>query len=138
MVAERFDEAMAAFEELGGDVVVKPLFGSEGRGIVRVSDADTAYRVFRALELGRYIYCLQEFVPHGREDIRAFVVGERVIGAMLRRGPGWKTNAAQGAKGEPLELDEQPRRPEPARGARGGRRARRRRHPRPAMTASTA
>ena len=106
VVAERFEEALAAYEELGGDVVVKPLFGSEGRGMVRVSDVDTAYRVFRALELGRYIYCLQEFVPHGREDIRAFVVGERVIGAMLRRGHGWKTNAAQGARGEPLELDE--------------------------------
>ena len=106
VVAERFDEALAAYEELGGDVVVKPLFGSEGRGIVRVSDSDTAYRVFRALELGRYIYCVQEFVPHGREDIRVFVVGERVIGAMLRRGQGWKTNAAQGAIGEPVELDD--------------------------------
>ena len=63
VVCERFEEAMAAYQELGGDVVVKPLFGSEGRGIVRVSDIDTAYRVFRALELGRYIYCLQEFVP---------------------------------------------------------------------------
>ncbi len=129
LVAERFDEALAAFEELGGDVVVKPLFGSEGRGIVRVSDSDTAYRVFRALELGRYIYCVQEFVPHGREDIRVFVVGERVIGAMLRRGQGWKTNAAQGAIGEPVELDDQSGRPEPAGDAGGRRRARRRRHP---------
>jgi len=58
VVTERFDEAMAAFHELGGDVVVKPIFGSEGRGIVRVSDPDTAYRVFRALELGRYVYYL--------------------------------------------------------------------------------
>ena len=106
VVAERFEEALAAYEELGGDVVVKPLFGSEGKGIVRITDIDTAYRVFRALELGRYIFCLQEFVPHGCEDIRAFVVGERVIGAMLRRAEGWKTNASQGAKGEPLELDE--------------------------------
>ena len=106
VVAERFEEALVAFEEFGGDVVVKPLFGSEGRGIVRVTDGDTAYRVFRALELGRYIYCVQEFVPHGHEDIRIFVVGERVVGAMLRRGHGWKTNAAQGAKGEPVESDD--------------------------------
>jgi RimK family alpha-L-glutamate ligase len=106
VVAERFEEAMSAFEELGGDVVVKPLFGSEGRGIVRVSDGDTAYRVFRALELGRYIYCVQEFVPHGSEDIRIFVVGARVIGAMVRRGEGWKTNVSQGATGEPLEPDD--------------------------------
>ena len=106
VVAERFEDAMAAYEELGGDVVVKPLFGSEGRGIVRVTDADTAYRALRALDLGRYIYCLQEFVPHGHEDIRVFVVGDRVVGAMLRRANGWKTNAAQGAKGEPFEPDD--------------------------------
>ncbi len=105
IVAERFEDAMAAYEALGGDVVVKPLFGSEGRGIVRVTDADTAYRAFRALELGRYIYCLQEFVPHGCADIRVFVVGDRVVGAMTRRGDGWKTNAAQGARVEPFEAD---------------------------------
>lgn len=107
VVSECFDDAMAAFEELGGDVVVKPLFGSEGRGMVRVSDADSAYRVLRALELGRYIYCLQEFVPHGLTDIRAFVVGDRVIAAMTRHGKSWKTNAAQGATAEPLALSPQ-------------------------------
>lgn len=106
LVSERFDAALAAFDELGGDIVVKPLFGSEGRGMVRVSDADTAYRVFRALELSRYVYCLQEFVPHGCADIRAFVVGGRVIGAMLRRGEDWKTNAAQGARGEPFDVNQ--------------------------------
>ncbi len=106
VVAERFDDAMSAYQELGGDVVVKPLFGSEGRGIVRVTEADTAYRTFRALELGRYVYCIQEFVPHGHEDIRAFVVGGDVIGTMLRRASGWKTNASQGAIGERLEPDD--------------------------------
>lgn len=104
VVTERFDEALAAFEELGGDVVVKPLFGSEGRGMVRVSDEEIAYRVFRALEQGRYLYYVQEFVPHGCEDIRAFVVGGQVIAAMVRRGASWKTNIAQGAAAEPLEL----------------------------------
>ncbi len=98
VVSERFDDALAAFDELGGDVVVKPLFGSEGRGMVRVSDVDSAYRAFRALELGRYIYCVQAYIPHGLEDIRVFVVGDRVIGAMIRRGTHWKTNAAQGER----------------------------------------
>jgi RimK family alpha-L-glutamate ligase len=95
VVTERFDEALAAFDELGGDVVVKPIFGSEGRGMVRVSDPDTAYRVFRALELGRYVYYLQEFVPHGCEDIRVFVVGEEVVAAMVRRGKNWSLCAAR-------------------------------------------
>lgn len=106
VVTERFDEALAAFDELGGDVVVKPIFGSEGRGMVRVSDPDTAYRVFRALELGRYVYYLQEFVPHGCEDIRVFVIGEEVVAAMVRRGKNWKTNVAQGAVTAALPLND--------------------------------
>ena len=47
-------EALAAFEDLGGDVVVKPLFGSEGRGLVRVSDRELAWRTLpRARAAGR-------------------------------------------------------------------------------------
>lgn len=106
IVTEGFDEALNAFHELGDDIVVKPLFGSAGRGMVRISDIDTAYRVFRALELGRYVYCLQEFVPHGCEDIRVFVVGGKVAAAMVRQGQTWKTNVAQGAKASPLDPDD--------------------------------
>ncbi len=105
IVTERFDDAMDAFDELGGDVVVKPLFGSEGRGMVRVSDRDMAYRVFRALELGRYVYYLQVYVPHGCEDIRVFVVGDTAVAAMMRRGKTWKTNISNGARAERLRPD---------------------------------
>jgi RimK family alpha-L-glutamate ligase len=103
-VCERLDDALLAFEALGGDVVVKPLFGSEGRGIVRVSDPDLAYRTCRALEVTRSVFYLQEFVPHGGRDIRAFVVGGRLLAAMTRQATGWKTNVSQGARTEPLVL----------------------------------
>jgi len=105
IVTERFDDALAAFHELGGDVVVKPLFGAEGRGMVRVTDSDSAFRVFKALELGNYIYYLQQFVPHNCEDIRVFVIDGEVAAAMLRRGKDWKTNIANGATATPLVLD---------------------------------
>jgi RimK family alpha-L-glutamate ligase len=105
-VCERLDDALVAFEALGGDVVVKPLFGSEGRGIVRVSDPDLAYRTFRALELTRSVFYLQEFIAHGGRDIRAFVVGGRLLAAMTRRAAGWKTNVSQGARPESLALPE--------------------------------
>jgi RimK family alpha-L-glutamate ligase len=105
IVTERFADALEAFDTLGGDVVVKPLFGSEGRGIVRVTDKETAYRVFRALELGRYIYYLQEYLPHGCEDIRVFVIGGKAVAAMTRRGTTWKANMSYGAKAEPLKID---------------------------------
>src|SRR5260370_38997462 len=50
VVCQDADMALEAFPTLGGDVVVKPLFGSEGRGMVRVSDAELAWRTFRTLE----------------------------------------------------------------------------------------
>jgi len=105
MVFEQPDDAMDAFVALGGDVVVKPIFGSLGRGMVRVSDPDIAHRVFRALELGRYVYYLQTFVPHNREDLRVFVIGGEAVAGMIRRGETWKTNVAQGADVAPLRLD---------------------------------
>jgi RimK family alpha-L-glutamate ligase len=104
ITCERFEDAMAAIEELGGDVVLKPLFGAEGRGMVRISDPDIAYRTFRALELARSVYYLQAYVPHAGRDIRAFVIGDRVFGAMIRRGESWKTNVAQGATVEAVDL----------------------------------
>lgn len=103
LVTEDFETALAVCRELG-DVVIKPLFGSEGKGMVRITDEETAYRVLRAWELNRYIYYLQEYVPHSQEDIRAFVVGEKVVAAMLRRGKGWKTNVSQGAAIKPVSL----------------------------------
>ncbi len=105
IVTECFDEAVAAFAELGGDVVLKPLFGSEGKGMLRLTDADLAHRIFRALELGRYVYYLQEYIPHDDWDIRAFVLGDHLLAASARRGNGWKTNVAQGARSEALALD---------------------------------
>src|SRR5262249_45833224 len=103
-LGERLEAGMAALEALGGDVVLKPLFGAEGRGIVRICDPDVAYRTFRALELTRSVYYLQAHVPNEGRDIRAFVVGDAVVGAMSRRGAGWKTNVAQGATVEALDL----------------------------------
>lgn len=105
-ITEDFEQAMSAFLEMG-DVVVKPLFGSEGKGMTRISDEDSAYRLFRSLELCRYIYYLQEYIPHGQEDIRAFVIGDRVVAAMRRRGTGWKTNFSRGAQVEPIQLNEE-------------------------------
>jgi RimK family alpha-L-glutamate ligase len=103
LVTEDFDTAFAACREMG-DVVIKPLFGSEGKGMVRVTEEETAYRVLRTWELNRYIFYLQEYVPHFQEDIRAFVVGGRVVAAMVRRGTSWKTNFSQGAQVAPVEL----------------------------------
>ena len=104
LVSEDFETALNACREMG-DVVIKPLFGSEGKGIVRASDEETAYRVLRAWELNRYIFYIQKYLPHFQKDIRAFVVGNEVAAAMQRNGKEWKTNCSKGAEPAPVELD---------------------------------
>ncbi|HXE57492.1 MAG TPA: RimK family alpha-L-glutamate ligase [Gemmatimonadales bacterium] len=103
IVCERPEEAMAAFRRLG-DAIVKPLFGSMGLGMVRVTDEETAWRVFRAVELVRGVFYLQRTIPHDGRDIRAFVVGDRVVGAIERRANGWKTNVSRGGTARPVTL----------------------------------
>ena len=104
IVCQTADDAMAGFADLGGDVVLKPLFGSEGRGITRLTDEALALRAFRMLEqLGAVLY-LQKFIDHDGCDLRLLVIGERVLG-MTRRNPlDWRTNISRGATAEPLEV----------------------------------
>lgn len=97
VVAERASDALKAFHELGGDVVIKPIFGSRGIGSTRVSDPDVAERIFRALQFHHQVIYLQEYIPHGNYDIRVFVLGGRVLAAMRRVAEGWKTNVSLGA-----------------------------------------
>jgi RimK family alpha-L-glutamate ligase len=99
VVAERAEDALQAFQTLR-DVIVKPLFGSAGRGMVRVSDEEIAHRVFRALDLERAVYYLQEALPHEGRDLRAFVVGDRMVAAAWRRAEDWRTNVARGGRVE--------------------------------------
>jgi len=102
---ENVNEALKAFKELGGDVVVKPLFGSRGIGATRINDAEVASTVFRSITFYHGVIYLQEFVSHGSSDIRAFVVGDRVVAAMRRIADNWKTNYSQGAKPHGIELE---------------------------------
>lgn len=105
IVSESPRKALDAFHELGGDVVVKPVYGSQGIGVTRVSDPEVALRVFRALAFVHHVLYVQEFVPHGNRDIRVFVIGGEVVAAMYRISEGWKTNIHQGARPEAMKPD---------------------------------
>ena len=97
-VTESPDEALKCFQELGGDAVIKPLFGSRGIGSTRVSDPEIATRIFRTVSFHHGVLYLQEFIPHGVSDIRAFVIGNRVVASMRRVAETWKTNVSLGAR----------------------------------------
>src|SRR5580704_16331136 len=107
VVCEDADDALAAFERLGGDVVVKPIFGSEGRGIVRVSDPEMALRACRTLErLGAVLY-LQQFIENEGFDIRVLVLDGRVLGGIRRRANGdFRANVSCRGTAEPHEITE--------------------------------
>jgi RimK family alpha-L-glutamate ligase len=75
-----------------------------GLGMVRVADEEMAYRVFRTIEQIRGVYYLQRTIDHEGADIRAFVVGDRVAGAIERRAPGWRTNLARGGTASATQL----------------------------------
>ncbi|MDH5448889.1 MAG: RimK family alpha-L-glutamate ligase [Candidatus Bathyarchaeota archaeon] len=107
VVTESVEEALVGFHELGGDVVLKPLFGSQGVGSTRIFDADVAARIFSSIRFYHGVLYLQEFVPHGDSDIRAFVVGDRVVAAMRRVGDSWKTNVSQGARPVAIQISEE-------------------------------
>jgi RimK family alpha-L-glutamate ligase len=100
-------EALKAFTELGGDVIAKPLFGSRGIGATRIVDPEIAATIFKAITFHHGVIYIQEFIPHGYSDIRAFVINNHVTAAMRRISQNWKTNYSQGAKPAPIELNPQ-------------------------------
>ena len=105
IVCQEAETAIIAFHQLGGDVVVKPLFGSEGRGMIRVSDEEIAWRTFRTLERLHTVLYVQRFIHHPGWDVRAFVMNGRVLTAMRRYAQNdWRTNVAQGGRTEPVTL----------------------------------
>lgn len=99
------EAALEAFEQLGGDVVVKPLFGGEGRGLLRVQDKDMAWRVLGSLQQLRSVLYLQQFQEHFGYDIRVLFVGEQHFAIRRRaREDSWRTNLSQGSSAEVHQL----------------------------------
>ena len=84
---ESADQALAMFEKMGRDVVLKPIFGAEGRGVLRLTDVETARRVFRAWEqIGSVLY-LQKYLnsnTDSQSDLRLLILDGQLLGAIQR------------------------------------------------------
>lgn len=108
VVCETSTAAMEVFEHLGGDVVVKPIFGSEGRGIVRVSDPDLALRTFRTIERTQSILYLQRFIDHPGCDLRVMVLNGEILGGMQRCCPDdFRVNVSRSGQARQVTLTPQ-------------------------------
>jgi len=104
VACQTVEQAMQAFETLGRDVVVKPLFGGEGRGVTRVTNEAIARQTFQELDSSESVLYLQAFIDHDGCDWRLLVIGQRVLGMGRRHPTDWRTNISRGAVGEPLEV----------------------------------
>jgi [lysine-biosynthesis-protein LysW]--L-2-aminoadipate ligase len=103
MLAFTPEGSLAALEELGYPAVIKPVIGSWGRLLALVNDKEAAEAVLEDREhmFPLYqVYYLQEKVNRPPRDIRAFVIGDRVVAAIYRVSPegSWRTNTSRGGK----------------------------------------
>jgi [lysine-biosynthesis-protein LysW]--L-2-aminoadipate ligase len=98
------EAALAAIEAFGYPVVLKPVVGSWGRLLAKVNDRDAAEAIVEhKATLGSVqhsVFYIQEYIQKPGRDIRAIVVGDRVLTAIYRKSGHWITNTARGGEGE--------------------------------------
>jgi [lysine-biosynthesis-protein LysW]--L-2-aminoadipate ligase len=94
------ETSVAAIEDLGYPAVLKPVTGSWGRLLARITDRDAAESVlehrFTLGDWTQHTVYAQQFVEKQGRDIRAFVIGDRTVCAIYRTSPHWITNTARG------------------------------------------
>ena len=109
-VRDRAD-VLAAIEQVGGaPVVIKLLEGTQGIGVILAPDTKVAEAVIETLQSTRQNVLIQRFVKESKgRDIRAFVIGDRVVAAMRRSAAGdeFRSNVHRGGTTEAVELDDQ-------------------------------
>ena len=104
------DEVLPAIERIGGaPVIIKLLEGTQGVGVILAETEKVAQAIIETLQCAKQNVLLQKFVKESKgRDIRAFVVGDRVVASMRRKAQGdeFRSNVHQGGLTERVELDE--------------------------------
>ena len=104
MVAQSPDAIRAAWHALGRDCVAKPIFGSRGRGIARITDEaslETLIDAATAAPPAGSVAYLQEFLPHDGWDVRILLVGKDAFAMRRFAVDGeWRTNVSLGGRPE--------------------------------------
>ncbi|MCX8101708.1 MAG: RimK family alpha-L-glutamate ligase [Geminicoccaceae bacterium] len=103
---ERLEEARAIVDTeaaAGFELVYKPLFGAQGKGLRRLrAPTDLPNE-----EESAGVWYLQRYVPPegGDRDFRVFVIDGEPVAAMVRHGSSWITNVHQGGKPAPVPAE---------------------------------
>ena len=103
-------DVLPAIERVGGaPVVIKLIEGTQGIGVLLAETIKSAEGIIELLQSQKQNVLIQKFVAESKgKDIRAFVVGDEVVGAMRRvaQGQEFRSNVHRGGKTEMVELDE--------------------------------
>ncbi|AKF09282.1 30S ribosomal protein S6--L-glutamate ligase [Sandaracinus amylolyticus] len=103
------DDLLPAIDRLGGGpVVVKMLEGTQGMGVILADSRRVAQTIVETLQSARQNVLIQRFVAESRgRDVRAFVVGGRVVAAMRRiaQGDEFRSNVHRGGRTETIQID---------------------------------
>ena len=103
-------DVIPAIEQVGGaPVVIKLLEGTQGIGVILAPDKKVAEAIVETLQSRSQNVLIQEFIAESKgRDVRAIVVGDRVVAAMRRSAQGdeFRSNVHRGGTVESVELDE--------------------------------
>ncbi len=111
LAAFSYEGAVEAAERLGYPLVLKPTVGSWGRMVSKINDRDALDAVLEhKAHLGGVqhgVIYLQELINKPGRDIRAFVVGDETICAIVRHSEHWITNTARGGRAEAFPVTDE-------------------------------
>lgn len=103
-------DVLPAIDRVGGaPVIIKLIQGTQGIGVLLAESVKSAEAIIELLQSQKQSVLIQKFVAESKgRDIRAFVVGDRVVGAMRRvaEGQEFRSNVHRGGRTEPVILDE--------------------------------
>lgn len=111
-ISSTIDSAKQLLSNLNYPIIMKFPQGTQGKGVMFADSFSSASSILDALSALKQSFIIQEFVDTGCTDLRAFVVGDRVVASMLRRGAKEevRSNIHAGGVGEAVEIDEQTKR----------------------------
>lgn len=102
-------DILAAIERVGGaPVIIKLIHGTQGMGVILAENQKVAEAIIETLYGAKQSVLVQKFVSESKgRDIRAFVVGDKVVAAMRRvaQGQEFRSNIHRGGRAEKVELD---------------------------------
>jgi ribosomal protein S6--L-glutamate ligase len=100
---------LPSIEAVGGaPVIIKLLEGAQGIGVILAETTKIAEAIIETLQSARQNVVIQRFITESRgRDVRAFVVGDRVVAAMSRQATGdeFRANMHRGGSAKKIDID---------------------------------